>query len=187
MVNGEWLVDFRWLLQFSTRVDDRCAFEMWNLQSPICNLQLNRKSKIVNRKFLIDSSFIIHYFRPMEHVQTRFRRILFIHKVAFICNIFFLLCMVIRYSHADTVIPQPIVELTTILGWLFSPAINLICLCVSFVVVLKRGKAVSVPLWLIVANLIFFVVQIFYFFLSWYTRFLKTNQPNFFLASRLSL
>ena len=102
----------------------------------------------------------------MEQVQTKFKRLVFIHKVAFICNLFFALCMVIRYSHADTVTPQPIVELITILGWLFSPAINLICLCVSFVVVLKKGKGLFVPLWLIVANVVFFILQIFYFFLT---------------------
>ena len=112
------------------------------------------------------SLLIIHYIYRMEQVQTRFKSLVFIHKVAFICNIFFALCMIIRYSHADTVIPQPIVELTTILGWLFSPAINLISLCVSFVVVLKRGKGLSIPLWLIVVNVVFFVLQIFYFFLS---------------------
>jgi len=102
----------------------------------------------------------------MEQVKTKFKRLLFLHRVAFICNIFFLLCMGIRYSHADAVIPQPIVELTTILGWIFSPAINLICMSISFIVVLKKGRGLYVPVWLLVSNFIFFIVEIFYFFLT---------------------
>ena len=102
----------------------------------------------------------------MEQVKPKFKKLLFLHRVAFICNIFFLFCMVIRYTHADAVIPQPIVELSTILGWLFSPAINLITLAVSLIIVLKTGKGLYVPLWLIASNLIFFIIEIFYFFLS---------------------
>lgn len=74
--------------------------------------------------------------------------------------------MVIRYTHADTVIPQPIVELAAILGWAFSPVMNLVCLCVSLIVVLKKGKGLYLPVWLIASNVIFFIVEIFYFFLS---------------------
>ena len=102
----------------------------------------------------------------MEQVKSKFRRLLFLHRVAFICNVFFVLCMIIRYTNADKIIPQPLVELSTILGWIFSTVINLVCIFISLVLVLKKGKGLSVPLWLIASNLIFFIIEIFYFFLS---------------------
>jgi hypothetical protein len=102
----------------------------------------------------------------MDKVKTKFVSLSFAHRVAFICNIFFVLCMIIRYTNADKIIPQPLIELSAILGWIFSPAINLICLFVSFVLVLKEGKGINAPLWLVVANLFFFVFEIFYFFIS---------------------
>src|SRR5258706_6934657 len=102
----------------------------------------------------------------MEEVKTRFKRLLFLYRVAFICNIFFVLCMIIRYTNADKIIPQPLIELSTILGWVFSPVINLVCIFISVVLVIKKGKGLTIPLWLIVANLFFFVSEIFYFFIS---------------------
>ena len=102
----------------------------------------------------------------MEQVKAKFRRLLFLHRVAFICNIFFLVCMVLRYSHAEKVVPQPVVELSAILGWIFSPAVNLVCLVVSLILVLKKGKGLYVPVWLIASNLVFFTFEIFYFFLT---------------------
>ena len=102
----------------------------------------------------------------MEKAKTKFVSLLFAHRVAFICNILFVVCLIIRYTNGDKIIPQPLIELSAILGWIFSPAINLICLFVSFVLVLKEGKGIKVPLWLITANLFFFVSEIFYFFIS---------------------
>jgi hypothetical protein len=71
-----------------------------------------------------------------------------------------------RYTNADKIIPQPLVELSTILGWICSPVINLVCIFISLVLVMKKGRGLTVPLWLIIANLLFFVSEIFYFFIS---------------------
>jgi hypothetical protein len=91
-------------------------------------------------------------------------RILF--RLAFICNIFFIVCLLLRYSHADNVIPQPLIELSAILGWFFSPVINLATVTIALVRVLRRGRGIFVPTWLIAFNLIFFIGEIFYFFLA---------------------
>jgi hypothetical protein len=74
--------------------------------------------------------------------------------------------MIIRYTNADKIIPQPLVELSTLLGWIFSPVINLVCIFISLVLVMKKGKGLIIPLWLIVTNLLFFFSEIFYFFIS---------------------
>lgn len=91
-------------------------------------------------------------------------RILF--RLAFICNIFFLVCLLLRYTHFDKIIPQPLIEFSAILGWFFSPVINFIVLVIAFIIVLKKSRPVFVPLWLIAANVIFFIAELFYFFLS---------------------
>jgi hypothetical protein len=99
-----------------------------------------------------------------EKKQASKLRILF--RLAFICNIFFIFCLLLRYSHVDEIIPQPLIELSAILGWFFSPVINLTTVIIALVLVLRRGRGIFVPTWLIAFNLIFFIGEIFYFFLS---------------------
>lgn len=92
------------------------------------------------------------------------KRLLFFYRVAFICNVFFLACLIIRYTNADAIIPQPLIKLAAILGWIFSPVINMVCILISFIAVLK-DKGLYISLWLIILNVFFFGCEIFYFFI----------------------
>jgi hypothetical protein len=88
-------------------------------------------------------------------------RILF--RLAFICNVFFIVCIIMRYTAAPQFIPQPLVELSIILGW-FAPIINFI----NFVLVLiflSRIRKKLIPYWLLYTNIICFLIQIYFFFI----------------------
>lgn len=71
-----------------------------------------------------------------------------------------------RYTHAEAFMPQPVIQIATLLGWIFSPVINTVCVILSLIAVLKKGKGLNIALWLIAANIFFFAVEIFYFFIS---------------------
>ncbi|WP_090662247.1 hypothetical protein [Parafilimonas terrae] len=88
-------------------------------------------------------------------------RILF--RMAFICNIFFIICMIMRYTTLPKYIPQPLIEFAIVLGWL-APVINFI----NFMLVLilpSRVKNKFIPLWLLYVNIICFLLQIYFFFI----------------------
>jgi hypothetical protein len=75
---------------------------------------------------------------------------------------FFLVCMILLFTHADQFLPQPIIELSIILGWV-APFINLVCLGIILILIPKLKKN-DIPLWLIYINIICFILQIIYFF-----------------------
>jgi hypothetical protein len=88
-------------------------------------------------------------------------RILF--RLAFICNIFFIVCIIMRFTTLPGYIPQPLVEFSILLGWA-APLINF----VNFVLVLvflSRLRKGQIPYWLLYINIICFLLQIFFFFI----------------------
>lgn len=101
----------------------------------------------------------------MKQATQKPNRLLFFYRVAFICNVFFLVCLLIRYTNADAIILQPLIKLAAILGWIFSPVINTFCILISLIAVLKKDSGLNVPFWLIVLNVLFFGCEIFYFFI----------------------
>jgi uncharacterized BrkB/YihY/UPF0761 family membrane protein len=91
------------------------------------------------------------------------RKLLFFSRVAFICNIFFVICFSIQLTNwiHDEQLKSTIVILGYVLGIPLNVVINLIYL------VLFAGRKKfwqTVPSWLITANIIFLVIQILYFF-----------------------
>ncbi len=85
------------------------------------------------------------------------RWLLFLARIAFICNLFFLLCVVLRYW--DVLQDQSIKGFIIILGWLMAPLLNLV-FNISFVIAYYRRKEpINIPGWLIAANLIIQVLQ----------------------------
>lgn len=84
-------------------------------------------------------------------------------RLALICNILFLFCLVMQRVH--DLMPQGSVKSTIIvLGWFVAPFVNLV---VNLWVVSARilGKAVPVPGWLTVSNLLILVLQFFVYFI----------------------
>lgn len=83
----------------------------------------------------------------------------FFSKVAFICNICFLLALIIQWM------PHPlqgeIVATTIILGYAFAAIVNLI-INLWYGVLFFSGKLLnnSVPFWLIIANFLFLIPEL---------------------------
>ena len=80
-------------------------------------------------------------------------------RVAFICNVCFLLASFIQW------LPHPpegeLISDIIVLGYIGSLLINLIVNgAVLFLFVIGRLKAAAIPVWLLVVNLLFFVLQL---------------------------
>jgi len=91
------------------------------------------------------------------------RWLLFLSRLAFICGIFLLLSfsLLIRDWTNDEAITSSIITLGYIMGLVILPVVNLSYLVVLFV---KRRITIYVPLWLVVANILFLFILIFYIF-----------------------
>src|ERR1700758_170144 len=82
-------------------------------------------------------------------------------RLAFICNLFFLLAFSIQLSNwiKEEEIISTIVIIGYVLGFILNPVTNL---CYLFTSVIARRKLQIVPAWLIVANVLFLVIDGFY-------------------------
>jgi hypothetical protein len=85
----------------------------------------------------------------------------FLSRLAFICNVFFLLAFSLRISNWVT--DPDLAGTILIIGYffvvLFSPLVNI---CYLFMFLLRKKFWIVVPSWLITANILFLVMQIFY-------------------------
>ena len=91
------------------------------------------------------------------------RWLLFLSRLAFICGIFFLLSVSLLIADwtRDDAITSTIITIGYIMGLVIVPVVNLCYLVILFV---KRRIAVYVPLWLVVSNIFFLFILIFYIF-----------------------
>ena len=89
------------------------------------------------------------------------RRLLFLSRLAFICNIFFLLAISLQLGNWLT--NQDLTATIAILGYfmavLFNPLVNL---CYFVLFVSRKKFWTVVPSWLIASNILFLIMQIFY-------------------------
>jgi hypothetical protein len=88
---------------------------------------------------------------------------LFLYRVALICNILFLVCLVFQRTN-DIIPSQDLKGLIILLGWLVSPYLNLV-LNIWAGILLMKQQSLGVPKWLLVMNLLFLFIQFFYFFI----------------------
>lgn len=86
----------------------------------------------------------------------------FIHRVAFICNIFFLGCLLMGYMHFA--LPQALVSVMLTLGWILSPIMNVIAFF-FFMFTMLRSERSDFPGWIILVNVVMLFYQIFHFFI----------------------
>jgi hypothetical protein len=91
------------------------------------------------------------------------RWLLFLSRLAFICGIFLLLSfsVAIRNWTNDEAITSTIIMIGYVMGLVILPFVNLCYLGALFI---KRKLSVYVPAWLIVANILFLFILIFYIF-----------------------
>ncbi len=99
------------------------------------------------------------------------RLIIFLSRITLICNIAFLLFAFFRWNElkrsanagGDNLVHVPLFkELIIILG-VCAIIINLL-MAIIYLIMLVRGKIKHIPLWLLVVNFIFLILQILYFF-----------------------
>jgi len=84
----------------------------------------------------------------------------FLGKVAFICNIFFLVALYLRYWQFIT--QQDLASHVILLGWLIAPVANI---AFALVWILgKKEKNVPFPKYIGIANIVFLLIQIYLFF-----------------------
>lgn len=87
------------------------------------------------------------------------RRLLFFSRVAFICNIFFVISFSIQLTNwvRDEQVKSTIVMLGFVMGLPLNLIVNLFYL--GFLV---SRKKLTLPSWLVTANILFLVIQILY-------------------------
>lgn len=95
------------------------------------------------------------------YTKIPMRRLLFLSRVAFICNLFFLLAFSLQVY--DWIKMEDLNSTIAITGYvlsvIFNPAVNL-CYLVLFWT--KRKSLSIVPAWLIVMNILFLLLQVIY-------------------------
>jgi hypothetical protein len=90
-----------------------------------------------------------------------FRWLLVLSRVAFICNICFLIAFSIQMT--DWIKNEDITSLIALIGYVMGFIINpLLVFCYLLVFVFSRKRLRSIPSWLLTANILFLFIQILY-------------------------
>ncbi|MEI7735443.1 MAG: hypothetical protein WCI49_08245 [Ferruginibacter sp.] len=96
----------------------------------------------------------------------------FFSKVIFVCNICFILSIILGYveRHSvakggrDQVITLPFVEGALVVLGQLAIVFNLLY-CLTLLILFLFRKTQQIKGWIVIANVVFFIVQVFYFFL----------------------
>lgn len=93
-------------------------------------------------------------------------------KIAFICNGSFVIFILLRYwefnnkknGAEDTILPLPFLTGTVVVLGMLAVFINLLfCLVILYYRLSK--KTIHLPKWIVAVNVLFFIIQVFYFFI----------------------
>ena len=87
--------------------------------------------------------------------------LLVLSRVAFICNICFLIAFSIQM--VDWIKNEDITSMIALIGYVMGFVINpLLVFCYLVISLISRKKLKAVPSWLLTANILFLVIQILY-------------------------
>ena len=101
------------------------------------------------------SDNILLKIRPM-------RWLLFLSRLSFICCVCFFIAFTIQLS--NWIKNEDAISLMVLIGYVMGFLINPITIiCYLIVFIRSRAKLKLIPSWLLTANIIFFVLQVFYF------------------------
>jgi hypothetical protein len=89
------------------------------------------------------------------------RWLLVLSRVAFICNIFFLVAFSLQLSNwiKEEQLTSTVVVIGYVMGFAINPTVNI---CYIFTALISKKALKIVPVWLIVANVLFLIVEAFY-------------------------
>jgi hypothetical protein len=95
------------------------------------------------------------------NLKPPLRWLLKLSRIAFICNICFLLAFSIQVSDwiKNEDINDYIITIGFVMGFVLNPLVNI---CYLLVFLVARKKLSVVPTWLLVANILFLVIDAFY-------------------------
>ena len=96
------------------------------------------------------------------YTKNVMRLLLFLQRVTFICNLLFILCLVIKYSQ-NFITNNDVQGFIIILGWIVSFILNVIVNVWEAVLLYNRRIAIG-PLWIRGFNFVVFLFQIAYYF-----------------------
>lgn len=87
------------------------------------------------------------------------RLLRFLSRVAFICNVCFLLASFIQWLPNP---PEgPLVSLVILIGYVLSIVVNwVVNVSVGVMLISGRLRKAQIPVWLLIVNLIFFIIQL---------------------------
>ena len=85
------------------------------------------------------------------------RWLLFLGRIAFICNIFFILSVILRYW--NIVHDQTVIGFVVVLGMLMAPLLNFIFNLTLFIAYFRKTASSGIPAFIIGFNLIVLVLQ----------------------------
>jgi len=91
------------------------------------------------------------------------RGLLFLSRLAFICNCLFLVCLIMQRTQ-DIIPSQDLKGLIIIMGWFIGPFLNL-ALHIWLLGLLVYQRANLLPRWLVLANLLFLIAQFLIYFI----------------------
>ena len=83
--------------------------------------------------------------------------LLFLSRLAFICNLLFLICLVLRWK-GDFIGVEDIKNTVGILGWFMAPFVNLVVNAWYGIRLFRKEK---IPYGLAAANFLFLLVQLY--------------------------
>ncbi len=85
------------------------------------------------------------------------RPLLFATRMAFICNMLFILCLIIQRTY-DFIPNKDLSGMIILLGWIVAPIQNLIA-NIWYGLVLVSKSTIRLPLWIAVTNLVLLAIQ----------------------------
>jgi hypothetical protein len=87
------------------------------------------------------------------------RWLLFLSRVAFICNLFFIACIILRYK--NFIDDQSLKGFIVVVGWLIAPVVTVtVNVILLSIYIIKRMPLDFIPKWLIVVNIIMQLAQL---------------------------
>ncbi len=89
--------------------------------------------------------------------------LLFLARLALICNVLFLVCLLMQRTH-DFIGMQAVNGMIITLGWILAPFINLAA-NIGYLIRKMRKRASNIPVWLAVTNLLILLLQFFVHFI----------------------
>jgi len=98
---------------------------------------------------------------PNTKTPDSFKWLLFFSRVAFICNVCFLIAFSIQMT--DWIKNDDISSMVALIGYVMGFIINpLLVICYLLFFIISRKRLKTVPSWLLTANILFLVIQILY-------------------------